>query len=431
MKIYIVGGAVRDKFLKLPIIERDYVVVGANSSEMLAKGFKKVGKDFPVYLHPTTKEEYALARTEKKIGSGYYGFSCDFNQSISLEQDLLRRDLTINAMAIDENEQLIDPYNGLKDLNNKILRHVSNAFTEDPLRVLRVARFAARFYYLGFKVAPETLSLMREIVASNELEYLTKERVWKELEKSLSERNPEIFIYTLRACGALKVLFPEIDRLFGVPAAIKHHREVDTGVHSLMVLSMAAGLSNDPVIRFAALVHDLGKGVTLMNKWPKHTGHEELGVDIISSFCDRLSIPNQYRKQAIIAAKLHALVHKSKNLSAEALVNILEVADAFRNSRNFFDLLVVCKADFAGRGLQAKFANIAWYFPTFAIDLDPYDIKNYTQEDFMRKIYEICVKIDFKSVDSNQLNGDEIKLAIHNKRVECVTQYIGMNSDER
>jgi tRNA nucleotidyltransferase (CCA-adding enzyme) len=431
MKIYLVGGAVRDKFLKLPIIERDYVVVGANSSEMLTNGFKKVGKDFPVYLHPTTKEEYALARTEKKNGIGYYGFSCDSNQSISLEEDLLRRDLTINAMAIDENDNLIDPYNGLSDINNKILRHVSNAFIEDPLRVLRVARFAARFYYLGFKVAPETLCLMRRIVGSNELQYLTKERVWKELEKSLSERNPEIFFYILRESGALKILFPEIDRLFGVPSSIKYHKEVDTGIHSLMVLSVASKLSNDPVIRFAALLHDLGKGVNEINKWPKQTGHEELGADVISSLCDRLNIPNKYRKQALMAAKLHGLVHKSQSLSAADIVNLLENADAFRNPKNFFDLLMVCKADFAGRGLQAKFANIAWYFPTCALDNDPYDVKNYTQEDFMRNIYEICIKIDFTSIDSNKLNGDEIKIAIHNKRVNCVTQYIGINSHER
>ena len=291
MKIYLVGGAVRDSLLKLPVKDRDYLVVGATQEQMLAKGFHRVGKDFPVFLHPETQQEYALARTERKTGSGYGGFTCHASPDVTLEQDLLRRDLTINAIAQDDDGKLYDPYGGVDDLNNKVLRHVSDAFIEDPLRVLRVARFAARFHAQGFTIADETLTMMANISQSGELEALTAERVFQELDKALSTDNPHIFIDVLEQCGALKVLFPEIHALFGVPQPAKWHPEIDTGIHTLMVLEQAAKLTKDNSVRFAALVHDLGKALSPKEHLPKHHGHGQQGLVPIKALCARIKAP--------------------------------------------------------------------------------------------------------------------------------------------
>ncbi|MDN6652498.1 MAG: multifunctional CCA addition/repair protein, partial [Enterobacterales bacterium] len=309
MKIFLVGGAVRDKRLNLPVYDRDWVIEGATPEELTAQGFQQVGKDFPVFLHPKSREEYALARTERKSGHGYTGFVTYFAPDVTLEQDLLRRDLTINAMAESADGTLIDPYGGLNDLNNKVLRHVSDAFHEDPLRVLRVARFAARFAHLGFHVAPETMALMAQMTADNELQNLTPERVWRETEKALITQSPQVYFQVLRDCGALAVLFPEIDNLFGVPAPEKWHPEIDTGIHTLMALAIAAELTDEIDVRFATLTHDLGKGLTPPEYWPHHHGHGPAGVKLVEALCQRLRVPNAIRELAKIVAEYHDLIH--------------------------------------------------------------------------------------------------------------------------
>lgn len=420
MKTYLVGGAVRDQFLGCEVKERDWVVVGATFQDMLAKNYQKVGKDFPVFLHPETKEEYALARTEKKTGVGYYGFICDFNPLVSLDEDLERRDLTINAMALDSNGNLIDPYGGKKDLENKILRHVSSAFVEDPLRVLRVARFAARFYSLGFRVAAETLSLMNKMVLLGELKYLVKERVWQEWSKSLSTKNPEIFFVTLRSCGALKVLLPEIDVLFGMPSSLQYHLEVDTGVHTLMVLSQAAKLSDEEEIRFAATLHDLGKAKTLMRNWPRQIGHEELGVDVVIQLCKRIGVPDRFLKLATMAAKLHLKIHKIRELSAEKIVETLELADVFRRPLLFEKLLLVCEADYLGRGLHGEYPQIDWYFPNSDVGSDKGIKDNYQQANYWRQTLDACNKINVESIISAGFSGLQIKYELRRLRVASV-----------
>lgn len=299
MKVYLVGGAVRDKLLGLPISDRDYVVVGTTPEAMLAKGFQQVGKDFPVFLHPKTHEEYALARTERKIGSGYTGFSCYSAPDVTIEDDLLRRDLTINAIAQSDTGELIDPHHGVRDLKNRVLRHVSDAFLEDPLRVLRVARFAARYYAQGFRIAPETMFLMQSMSETGELSHLTPERVWTETHKALMSNSPQIYFEVLRECGALAILFPEIDNLFGVPAPEKWHPEVDTGIHILMVMRVVATLSKDIDVRFAALCHDLGKGLTPKAVWPSHPQHGEAGIPLIIDLCERYKIPSHQRSRLL------------------------------------------------------------------------------------------------------------------------------------
>ena len=311
MNIYRVGGSVRDRLLGINSQDNDWVVVGATPADLLSKGYLPVGKSFPVFLHPTTKEEYALARTEKKVGPGYHGFECHFQPTVTLEEDLSRRDLTINAMAETEDGVLIDPYGGQKDLQDKILRHVSPAFIEDPLRVLRVARFMARYAGLGFTVAPETIDLMRSIVSAKELESLSSERIWIEFHKALSEKTPEAFIQTLRQCGALAVILPEVDALYGVPQPPEHHPEIDTGIHIELVLSQAARLSEDPRVRFAALLHDVGKGLTPSQHWPKHHGHEEKGVQLVQNICDRLRVPKTFSRLAQLVAECHGLVYRT------------------------------------------------------------------------------------------------------------------------
>ena len=330
LKIFLVGGAVRDKRLNLPVYDRDWVIEGATPEELTAQGFQQVGKDFPVFLHPKSREEYALARTERKSGHGYTGFVTYFAPDVTLEQDLLRRDLTINAMAESADGTLIDPYGGLNDLNNKVLRHVSDAFHEDPLRVLRVARFAARFAHLGFHVAPETMALMAQMTADNELQNLTPERVWRETEKALITQSPQVYFQVLRDCGALAVLFPEIDNLFGVPAPEKWHPEIDTGIHTLMALAIAAKLTDEIDVRFATLTHDLGKGLTPPEYWPHHHGHGPAGVKLVEALCQRLRVPNAIRELAKIVAEYHDLIHTVEKLRPVTLLKLFDSIDVWR-----------------------------------------------------------------------------------------------------
>lgn len=355
MQIYLVGGAVRDQLLNLPVRERDWVVVGATPDDMLARGFRQVGKDFPVFLHPDTGEEYALARTERKSGKGYYGFEVYAAPDVTLTADLERRDLTINAIAQAPDGERIDPYGGRADLEARVLRHVSAAFEEDPLRVLRVARFAARFAALGFAVADETLDLMRRMVASGELDTLTPERVWRETRRALETERPDIYFRLLRECGALAVVFPEIDALFGVPQPPKHHPEIDTGVHILMVLRQAVRLTDDLPVRFAALVHDLGKADTPADVLPSHHGHEARGAKHVDALCRRLRIPNELRELGVLVARYHLHCHRADQLRPETLLKLLEDADAFRRPARFEQFLLACEADARGRkGLEDR-----------------------------------------------------------------------------
>lgn len=355
MKIYLVGGAVRDGLLKLPVKDKDWVVVGTTPQQMLDEGYEQVGKDFPVFLHPQTHEEYALARTERKSGQGYTGFTCYSAPDVTLEQDLLRRDLTINAIAQDENGEIIDPYNGLVDLERRLLRHVSPAFNEDPLRVLRVARFAARYAHLNFQIAPETLALMREMTDNGEIAHLTAERVWKETENALTSRNPQVFFAVLRECSALKVLFPEIDALYGVPAPAKWHPEIDTGIHTLMTLSIAAQLSPEVDVRFATLCHDLGKGLTPKEKWPSHHGHGPAGVKLVEQLCARLRIPNDIRDLAKLVAEFHDLIHTFPILQPKTVIKLFDAIDAWRKPHRVEQIALTSEADARGRtGFEAS-----------------------------------------------------------------------------
>lgn len=349
MNVYLVGGAVRDRLLGRPVEERDFVVVGATVEDLLSQGYQQVGKDFPVFLHPETKEEYALARTERKTAPGYRGFVVHAEPDVTLEEDLRRRDLTINALAQDEAGNLIDYYGGYSDLRDRVLRHVSSAFAEDPVRILRVARFAARYADLGFRVADETMALMRTMTAVGEVDALVPERVWQELAKALAEPQPSRFFEVLRHCGALERLFPELESLFGVPQPAKWHPEIDTGIHTMMVVDMAARLSPDAEVRFAALMHDLGKGTTPVEILPSHKGHEERGVALIEDLCDRLKAPRRFRELARVAARYHGLVHKLDELRPGTILDMFEGADAFRRPGRFEQMLVACEADFRGR----------------------------------------------------------------------------------
>lgn len=398
MKVYLVGGAVRDKLLNYPVKEQDWLVVGATPQELLSHGYQPVGKDFPVFLHPSTREEYALARLERKIAPGYVGFQCDFSPSVTLEDDLLRRDLTINAMAMDSDGQLIDPYHGQKDLQAKILRHVSPAFIEDPVRVLRIARFAARYHHLGFKLAEETRALMYAMVKRGELNHLVAERVWQEWERSLREKNPEVFITTLRSCGALSVILPELDVLFGIPNPPHYHPEIDTGIHTLMVLCSAVALSDDPLVRFAALTHDLGKACTPISAWPGHPGHEELGVAVIQKLCQRLHIPTDYKAFAIMVSRMHLHIHRLHRLQANTIVKVLEETDAFRRRGRFEMLLLVCKADALGKGHAV----------------------GYPQAEQWKYLLDACASIDVQQLIAEGLQGEKIKKGLHERRVACV-----------
>jgi tRNA nucleotidyltransferase (CCA-adding enzyme) len=353
MQVYLVGGAVRDELLGLPVKERDWVVVGGAREELLRLKYREVGRDFPVFLHPDTHEEYALARRERKVAPGYRGFSVEFGPEVTLEEDLARRDLTINAMARSSDGTVVDPYGGKRDIESRTLRHVSEAFVEDPVRVLRVARFAARFAPLGFRVDPATLSMMREMVARQEVDALVPERVWQETEKALRESAPSAFFRVLRECGALERIFPEIDALFGVPQPARWHPEIDTGVHTLMVLDQAVHLSDDARVRFAALVHDLGKGTTPRSEWPGHRGHEERSVALIEALATRLRIPGEYRELAVIVARHHGIAHRAFELKPKTILEFLEHADALRRPDRFSQALLACEADSRGRtGLE-------------------------------------------------------------------------------
>ncbi len=349
MKIYLVGGAVRDRLLGLKPRERDWVVVGGGGAQLEQLGYQRVGKDFPVYLHPESKEQHALARRERKIAPGHTGFDFETGAEISLEEDLARRDLTINAMAEDAHGELIDPYGGRDDLRNRILRHVSPAFREDPLRVLRVARFAARFKHLGFKMAPETMALMGELVAGGELAELTRERVWRELEGALRSQSPEEFFHVLRECGALRLILPEVDRLFGVPQPEKYHPEIDTGVHTLLCVQAAARLTDDPITRYAVLLHDVGKGVTDPAKWPSHHGHEHLGLPLVKDITRRLGVPREFAQTAEAVCKFHTLQHRVLGLRPATVLKLLRGLDAIRRPRRFERFLTACLADARGR----------------------------------------------------------------------------------
>ena len=395
MKTYLVGGAVRDEQLGYPHKEKDWVVVGATAEDMLAAGFQQVGKDFPVFLHPDTKEEYALARTERKTAPGYRGFEVHADPDVTLEQDLQRRDLTINAIAQDETGSIIDPFNGMRDIQGRVLRHVSPAFSEDPVRILRVARFAARYEHLGFTVADETMQLMQQMVADGEVDALVPERVWQEMQRALGERSPSRFIEVLRECRALQRILPELDRLFGVPQPPEHHPEIDTGVHTLMVLDQACRLSNDTEVRFAALMHDLGKGVTPESEWPRHVEHEARGAGIVRDVCKRLRIPNEYRDLAECTARYHLHYHRALELKPSTVVDTLERLDAFRKPQRFEKFLLASEADARGR--------------------PGYEDRSYPQGDYLRKAFEQARDIDIKALVeqgySNRALADKIREA--------------------
>ena len=404
MKIYLVGGAVRDKLLGLPVQDRDYVVVGGTPEAMVAQGFKSVGADFPVFLHPETKEEYALARTERKSGHGYKGFKVYSAPDVTLEDDLRRRDLTINAIAEDDQGRIIDPFGGAEDLRRGVLRHVSPAFSEDPLRILRVARFAARFAGRGFRVAPETNELMRKIIKSGEVDHLVAERVWVELERALGEDRPSRFIEALRDCGALAHLFPEIDALFGVPQPAQYHPEVDTGVHAMLVLEAAARLSTDTRVRFAALMHDLGKGATPKDEWPRHKGHETRGVELIKKFCQRFRVPNEYRNLALIAAQYHPHCHRIAELRPATVVDTLEAIDAFRRPARVEMFIYACEADFRGRsGLENR---------------------PYPQADLFRRVFSAARAVNSAAIAAAGGNGPDIAARLRDARIAAVRQVL-------
>lgn len=403
MKTYLVGGAVRDGLLNLPVKDKDWVVVGASPQQMLDLGFEQVGRDFPVFLHPSTHEEYALARTERKSGSGYTGFVCYSAPDVTLEQDLARRDLTINAIAQDDEGRYYDPYRGRDDLENRLLRHVSEAFNEDPLRVLRVARFAARYAHLNFHIASETLALMQSMAESGELSHLTPERVWKETEGALLTRNPQVFFQVLRDCGALAVLFPELDNLYGVPAPAKWHPEIDTGVHTLMTLAMAAQLSPELDIRFATLFHDVGKALTPPEKWPSHHGHGPAGVPLVAALCERLRIPNALRDLALLVTEFHDLVHTVQNQSATTLVALFDRLDAWRKPHRVEQIAVTSEADARGR---TGFEN-----------------NPYPQGDYLREAWKVALSVSTKDVVAAGFKGAEVREELTRRRVAALESW--------
>ncbi len=397
MKVYSVGGAVRDELLGLPVKDRDHVVVGATPEEMEELGFRAVGKDFPVFLHPETHEEYALARTERKTAKGYKGFEIYASPEVTLNEDLARRDLTINAIAKDEKGNIIDPFGGIPDLEAGILRHISPAFPEDPVRVLRVARFAARF---GFRIAPETLSLMNEMVHNGEVEALVPERVWQEIARGLMERKPSRMCYVLRECGALSRILPEIDALFGVPQSPLHHPEIDTGLHVMLVLDHAASRDYPLEVRFSALMHDLGKGVTPAEQWPHHPGHEEKGIGLVRDLCARLRVPNDCRDLAMIATRHHGVAHNASKLDAENIFELLQACDAFRKPGRFEHFLLVCIADFRGR--------------------PGYNDSPYPQAERLRSALQAALRVDAGFVAKTASSPAEIREKVARARVEAI-----------
>lgn len=407
MKKYLVGGAIRDLILNIPVKDKDWVVVGTTPDQMISKGYQQVSKNFPVFLHPKTREEYSLARTESKSGHGYTGFLTSSSPNITLEQDLKRRDLTINAIAQDCNGKFIDPYNGLKDIKNRILRHVSDAFVEEPLRILRVARFAAQLSHLGFRIAKETQNLIYSMVKNNELTYLSSDRIWKETEKALKTKNPHIFFLVLRKCDALKVIFPEIDNLFGIPAPIKWHPEIDTGKHTLMTLKIASMLSSSVAVRFASLCHDIGKGLTVPEKWPSHHGHGISGVQLIRNMSKRLSIPNAIRDLSCIVAEFHDVIHTIEYQSAYFLISFFNKIDVWRKPKILEQLLIVSEADAKGR-----------YGKTNLV---------YSQSKYLNEALYIARSITSKSVINDGFKGKEVFNEIIKRRVNIIHLWIMNN----
>ena len=399
MQVYLVGGAVRDAQLGLPVSERDWCVVGSTPDEMIALDYRPVGKDFPVFLHPETGEEYALARTERKTSAGYHGFAFDTSPDVTIEDDLKRRDITINAIAQDEDGTLIDPYGGLDDIAKKTIRHVSESFAEDPVRVLRVARFAARFHDRGFRIADETMHLMRDMVSSGEVSALVPDRVWKETERALCGANGRVFFEVLRDCGALAVIYPEIDRLFGVPQRREWHPEIDTGVHTMMVLEQAERLSADGDVRFAALVHDLGKGTTRKQDLPGHPGHEQRGSRLVDKLCERFPVPKAYRELGRLVAKYHLHSHRAFELRADTVLRVIEAADAFRRPERFEKFLLACEADARGRkGLEDR---------------------DYDQADYLRQAFDAAKTVNAAAL-AEEHAGQDIPTAIRRARVAAI-----------
>ena len=408
VEVYLVGGAVRDRLLGLPARERDWVVVGATPTQLLDQGYRQVGKDFPVFLHPDTGEEYALARREKKVAPGYHGFQFEFGPEVSLQEDLSRRDLTVNAMAMSETGELIDPFDGRNDLRERVLRHVSPAFREDPLRVVRVARFAARFAPLGFKVDQSTITLMNTIVLDGELSALRPERFWQELQRAMGEPAPQMFVSTLRDCDALRILLPEVDQLFGVPQPQRWHPEIDTGVHLLMTLAQGARISKASEIRFAILTHDLGKGVTPREQWPQHNGHEERSVDLIQGLSARLPVPKRFLELAIIVARYHGLCHRAFELRPTTLLKLLERTDGIRRPERFEAFLLACEADARGRtGLEDR---------------------PYRQGTLLRSILQRTASVD--PPDTNDLSGPQIAEKLREGRLAAIRETLTNFADQ-
>jgi tRNA nucleotidyltransferase (CCA-adding enzyme) len=401
MQVYLVGGAVRDEQLEIPVKERDWCVVGATPDELLTLGYKPVGKDFPVFLHPETNEEYALARTERKTAVGYHGFAFNTDPNVTIVEDLSRRDLTMNAIAKDTDGNLIDPFGGLDDIARGIIRHVSDAFAEDPVRILRAAKFAARFASRDFRIAPETRDLMRQMVAAGEADALVPDRVWKETEAALAGPDPRVFFEALRACRALDALFPEINALFGVPQPPKWHPEVDTGLHTMMVLEQATELSADVEVRFAALVHDLGKATTEKDKWPSHPGHELRGKDIIKAMSTRLPLPRACRDLGALVSEFHTHCHRASELRDQTIVKVLEKTDAFRRPQRFEQFLLACKADARGR---TSFEN-----------------SDYPQADLMRQALRAAAAVDSAGIAA-QHEAADIPQAIRAARITAVKE---------
>lgn len=400
MEVYLVGGAVRDEQLGLPVKERDWCVVGATPDELLSKGYRQVGKEFPVYLHPETNEEYALARTERKTAPGYHGFEFHTSPDVTLEDDLSRRDLTINAMAKDADGNLIDPFGGSSDLKNRVLRHISMAFSEDPLRILRTAKFKARFSKLGFELADETLSLMKQMVADGEADALQADRVWQETEAALAGPDPQVYIQVLRECGALAVVIPEVDALFGVPQPPEWHPEIDCGLHILMVLEQAAKLSDDVEVRFAGLVHDLGKATTRKSDLPRHPGHEARSVQLVNMLCDRLPVPRACRELGVLVAEYHAHCHRALELRPTTILKLLQQVDAFRRPERFMNFLLACEADARGR---TGFEN-----------------RDYPQAAYLKRALTGAMAVTADQVPATGLSGAEIGMEIDRRRLEAI-----------
>jgi len=410
MQIYLVGGAVRDGLLNLPVADRDWVVVGANAAQMLALGYQQVGKDFPVFLHPQTREEYALARTERKQGQGYHGFEVIANEQVTLEDDLQRRDLTINAMAQAENGAIIDPYAGQQDLAQRQLRHVSPAFEEDPLRVLRVARFRAQLANQQFSIAPDTLELMKKMTQSGELNHLVPERVWQEVTKALLTSKPSLFFTSLHEVGALAVLMPELARLFAVPQSVQHHPEGDAGTHTMRVLDTAAAMEQDLAVRFAALVHDLGKGVTPEALWPEHPQHETAGVPIVNRLCERYRVPKVIQRLAARVTAWHGLIHKGPNLPITEQLAVLKGCDAFRQADAFYAMLKVCIADCRGR--------------------EGYATADYPQAEFWTGALSAVQAINPAELVAAGIKGEAMAQAIDQQRITALAAYNQIWLDE-